>query len=39
MTAPRDAWKVAWRGMGWWRWLCLALVIVAFVLLPQELAR
>ena len=33
MTAPRDAWKVAWRGMGWWRWLCLALVVIAFVLL------
>lgn len=39
MTAPRDAWRAAWRGMGIWRWLCVALVMVAFVLLPQELQR
>lgn len=39
MTAPRDAWRLGWRGMGRWRWLCLALVVAAFVLLPQELLR
>lgn len=39
MTAPREAWTTAWRGMGRWRWMCVALVITAFVLLPQELMR
>lgn len=26
-----SAWKTAWRGMGWWRWLCLALVVLWIV--------
>lgn len=39
MTPATEAWKTAWRGMGPWRWLCIALVVVAFVLLPQELNR
>lgn len=21
-------WKAAWRGMGWWRWLCLGILVV-----------
>jgi uncharacterized iron-regulated membrane protein len=29
---------IAWRGMGWWRWLSLALVATGFVLLPELFA-
>lgn len=39
--APQRASSVlrrAWRGMGWWRWPAVALVIVSFVLLPDVFA-
>ncbi len=39
MSPVRDAWRAAWRGMGGWRWLCLALIVLCFCLLPIELGR
>ncbi len=32
-------WRVAWRGMGGWRWLWLALLLVWLCLIPAEVMR
>lgn len=32
-------WQIAWRGMGRWRWLAVALIIVSFALLPELFAQ
>jgi hypothetical protein len=39
MIAPRQAWRAAWAGMGGWRTVCLALVVLALLLAPLELLR
>ncbi len=39
MTAPREAWRAAWRAMGIWRWIGVALILVALALVPLEVMR
>jgi len=32
-------WRAAWRGMGHWRWLWIALILLSALLTPLEMTK